>query len=196
VIVLLLSRARVRGRARLVAVALLGGVLVVAYAGVRVASEGTPQLRQRAHGVLNPVADKSVQIRANAWRDALEDGVRHPLGRGVGAVGGASAPSRTQAVNTDNSILKVLVEQGLPGALLFLSAMLGAVAVTARRLLRAAAEPRAVGLAALGGFIAFLGLSATGEYVEQPGKVAAWALLGLAAAQAFRGAAPRTESSG
>jgi hypothetical protein len=33
--------------------------------------------------------------------------------------------------------------------------------------------------------VAFLALSATAETVEQPGKVAAWALAGLALAAAF-----------
>jgi O-antigen ligase len=184
VVVLLLSGSQARGRSRLVAVALLAGVLVVAYAGVRVASEGTPRLRERAHGVLNPAADESVTIRADAWRRALEHGVRSPLGDGVGAVGHASARAGS-LVNTDNSFLKVLIEQGVLGAALFCAAMLGSVWAIARRLRRGVGERRAVGLAALGGFIAFLGLSATGEYVEQPGKIVAWALLGLAAAQAF-----------
>jgi O-antigen ligase len=185
VLVLALSAAHLRARARLVAVALLAGVLVVAYAGVRVASESTPQLQQRAKGVLNPVSDASVQIRADTWRRALDTAVSHPLGKGVGAIGAATARSTGEAVTTDNSFLKVLVEQGFLGALLFCSAMLGTVWAIARRLRRGAGERRAVGLAALGGFIAFLGLAATGEYVEQPGKVAAWALLGVAAAGAL-----------
>jgi hypothetical protein len=48
-------------------------------------------------------------------------------------------------------------------------------------------EPRAVGFAALAGFVAFVALAFTGEAVEQPGKVVAWGLLGIAAGCAFGG---------
>jgi O-antigen ligase len=185
-VALLVSGAAVRGRAKLVAVGLLVGVLVAAYGGVRVASESSPALRKRAEGILNPVHDESVHIRANTWKRALERARRRPLGEGVGAVGRATNQSNgRRPVTTDNSFLKVLVEQGLVGAALFYAAIVGSLIAIARRLRRAAGEPRAVGLAALGGFVAFLVLSMTGEYVEQPGKVVAWALLGMAAALAF-----------
>jgi O-antigen ligase len=180
----------------LVAVAVLAGVLLVAYGGARVASESTPQLRERARGVLNPVGDASVQIRADAWRAALKRGTDHPLGEGLGVIGAAGlrATGSSRTTTTDNSFLKVFVEQGFLGALLFCSAMLGAIWAMTVRLRRGASERRAVGLGALGGFIAFLGLAATGEYVEQPGKVAAWGLFGLAAAQALSRHRSRTTS--
>jgi O-antigen ligase len=104
----------------------------------------------------------------------------------VGAVGAASAPERERIKTTDNSYLKVLVEQGFLGLALFAFGMIAAAALLARRLRHTSgAESRHAGLAALAGFVAFLGISFAGESVEQPGKIVAWALLGIAAAYAF-----------
>jgi O-antigen ligase len=175
------------GRRKLGAAGLVILTLAGTYGGLLVASEASPQLRDRAKGVLDPLGDESVKLRFKTWRRNLDDAIDHPLGQGVGAVGAASAPTRTNVRTTDNSFLKVLVEQGVFGLALFAGGMLGAVILLARRLRRAAAEYRPVGLAALAGFVAFLGISFAGESVEQPGKVAAWGLLGVAAAQAFAG---------
>ena len=172
-------------RRKLTAVGLVVCSLGLTYVGVHVASQASPALRERAEGVLNPLSDESVQMRFDTWRDAASEALRRPQGRGVGAVGSASAVERRQLVTTDNSFLKVLLEQGVAGLLLFLAGTVGAAILLARRLNRVPAGRRIVGLAALAGFVAFLGVSATGEYVEQPGKVVAWALLGIAAAQAF-----------
>jgi O-antigen ligase len=135
--------------------------------------------------VLDPLGDKSVQLRFETWEGELDDAIAHPLGRGLGTVGAASAPTRGQLRTSDNSFIKVLVEQGVLGVALFAAGLLGAVALLARRLQGAAAELRAAGLAALAGFVAFLGVAMAGEAVEQPGKVVAWGLLGMAAAYAF-----------
>jgi O-antigen ligase len=86
---------------------------------------------------------------------------------------------------TDNSFLKILVEQGVLGLALFAAGMVAAVVLLARRIRRVPSESRPLGFAALAGFVSFLGLSISGESVEQPGKVVAWGLLGIAAAVAF-----------
>jgi O-antigen ligase len=95
-------------------------------------------------------------------------------------------------VTADNSYLKILREQGLPGGVLFLVGVLGLTAVVARRLRRVDRDARVLGLAALCGFVAFLILSGTGEYVEQPGKAFAWTLLGVAIAQAWSAGGDRS----
>ena len=172
-------------RRKLVAAALVAVTVGAALGGVYVASRGKEQLRERAGGLANPTADRSVQMRFDTWRKLVGTVDDHPFGQGIGSVGGASASERSQVVTADNSYLKVLVEQGIPGALLFLAAIFGAVVVLARRLTRVGAEARATGLAALSGFVSFLALSTGGEYVEQPGKVVAWSLLGIAAAAAL-----------
>jgi len=91
---------------------------------------------------------------------------------------------------TDNSFIKVTLEQGIAVGLLFTVALITAIALVARRLRRVPGESGAIGIAALAGFVAFLGMSVTGEYIEQPGKVVAWALFGIATAIAF--VRPRT----
>jgi O-antigen ligase len=169
------------GRRKLVAAGLVLALLAGTYGAVLIASKASPQLEARAKGMLNPFADESVQLRFDTWKRTLDEVGRHPFGEGVGAVGAASARSRATVKTTDNSFLKVLVEQGVIGFALFIGGALAGVILLARRLRGAAAEPRAIGLAALAGFVTFLGVSATGETVEQPGKVVAWGLLGMAA---------------
>jgi O-antigen ligase len=183
-------------RRKLGSAAAIVGILAAAYGGLLVASHASPQLRERAKGVLDPFGDPSVKLRFANWENTLQDVGRHPLGRGLGAVGAASSPTRERVRTTDNSFLKVLVEQGVLGLALFAGGMIAAVILLARRLRRTAAQYRPVGLAALAGFVSFLGISFAGESVEQPGKIAAWGLLGLAAALAFvtTGDVPATES--
>jgi hypothetical protein len=185
-LVLVVAAADMPGRRKLAAAGLVVGLLLATYGGVLVASKASPQLHDRVSGILDPLGDKSVELRFENWGKVLRAVGHEPLGHGVGAAGSASAPTRAQFVTTDNSFLKVLYDQGVIGFMLFVGGVLAAVVLLARRLRRAEGESRAVGLAALAGFVTFLGISMAGEYVEQPGKVIAWGLLGVAAAQALR----------
>jgi hypothetical protein len=186
-LVLMLLAADVTPRRKLAAAGLVVLVLAGAYGGVQAASHASPQLRERARGILNPFDDASMKLRFRNWRRTLAEVGHSPLGHGVGSVGGASASDRKDVVTTDNSFLKVLFEQGVLGAAIFLAGMVAAVVGIGRRLRWAAGDERGLGLAALAGFVTFLGISMTGEYVEQPGKVVAWGLLGIAAAQVLGG---------
>jgi O-antigen ligase len=183
-------------RRKLVAAGLVVALLAATYGGVLLASRASPQLRERAQGMLHPFSDESVRLRLKTWRNRLDEVAARPLGQGVGAVGAASSPDRAVIKTTDNSFLKVLVEQGVIGFALFACGVLGIVVAVARRLRNAAGDSRSLGLAALAGFVAFLGTAATGEAVEQPGKVVAWGLLGVAAAQAWPIARGTGETSG
>lgn len=186
---LLVAAADVPRRRKLISAGLVLLTLAVTYGGVQVASQASPQLRDRAKGLLDPLDDKSMKLRFDTWERILRGISHEPLGHGVGAAGSASAPARGHLITTDNSFLKVLFEQGVVVAALFIFGVLATVVALARRLRRLTGEARATGLAALAGFVAFLAISLTGEYVEQPGKVVAWAFLGVAVAIAF--AAPR-----
>jgi hypothetical protein len=172
-------------RRKLIAAGLAVAVLAATYGGVLLASKASPELRDRAQGMLHPFSDSSVRLRVDAWEKALDEVAAEPLGQGVGAVGAASSPTRRGVKTTDNSFLKVMVEQGVIGFALFALGMAGIVLASARRLSHAPGDSRALGLAALAGFVAFLGIAAVGEAVEAPGKVVAWALLGVAVAQAW-----------
>ena len=184
-------------RRKLAAVGLVAALLAATYGGVLLASKASPELRQRAEGILHPLSDESVRLRLETWERSLDDVAEQPLGHGVGAVGAASSDDPVAGVRTtDNSFLKVLVEQGVIGFVLFAGALLGVVVAIARRLRHASGDQRALGLAALSGFVAFLGIGTVGESVEQPGKVVAWALLGVAAAQAWRAPRARPEGTG
>ena len=194
VLVVMLVAGDMTRRRKLASVCLVIVLLAATYGGVLVASQASPVLRERASSMLDPLGDESVRLRVNTWERTLDEALDRPLGQGVGAAGGASDPDRTKLKTTDNSFLKVLVDQGVAGFALFICGMAGAVILLTMRLRRAPAGPRTVGLAALGGFVAFLAIASLGETVEQPGKVVAWGLLGLAAAVAFNPAPRQAEA--
>ena len=187
-LLLVFVASNVSARRKLVSVGIVIAMLAATYGGLWAASQSSPALRERAEGVRDPLGDTSVKLRLEGWESVLERVPDRPFGLGVGWVGAASVEGGTQARTTDNSFLKVLVDQGVLGLLLFAGGMLGACAVLARRLrVSTPASLRPVGVAALAGFVAFLGISFAGETVEQPGKILAWGLLGMAAAYAFAG---------
>jgi O-antigen ligase len=187
----MLCTAHLPRRRKLLSAGLVIGILLATYGGVQAATHASPRLAERTRGILHPLEDKSVKLRFDNWGRLMRSVEHHPLGHGVGAAGAASAtPSASvlggrKYVTADNTFIKVLYDQGVLFGALFIVGILTVLALLARRLARADRGDAALGLAALAGFVAFLGLSATGEYVEQPGKVIAWALLGVAAAQAF-----------
>ena len=178
-------------RQRLAALGLLVAVLALSYGGVQIAAQASPRLEERAEGIFDPFDDASIRLRFDTWEDRLDEAVNRPLGRGIGSAGAASTAvrgTREDLVTTDNSFLKVLLEQGIPVTAVFLATLLGVVALAGRRLMALQREGRrAVGVAALCAFVAFLGLALLGEAVEQPGKVLAWGFLGIALAQALGG---------
>ena len=187
---LVFAASGIPGRRKLAATGILLATVVGSYGGFLAASQTVPELRERAEGVLNPWGDESVELRFETWDREFDDALDHPLGQGLGVVGGASAPIGDAQRTTDNSFLKVLVEQGVLGLVLFVTGIVAVILLLARRLLRIARDSRPVAFAALAGFVSFLGISFSGEYVEQPGKVVAWSLLGIAAAYAFFDSAP------
>ena len=195
-VALAIALGQMAGRRKLVAAGLSVVLVAATYGGVVVASQASPELRERAQGMLNPFTDESVQLRYETWRKTVATVPDHPLGTGLGSVGAASAPTQRKIKTTDNSFIKVLVEQGIPGLALFAVGFGALVVLLGRALSRASATRRAVGLAALAGFVSFLGMSLVGETVEQPGKIVAWGLLGLAAAMGLRNAAAPDDGRG
>jgi O-Antigen ligase len=186
----LVATADTSRRRKWTAAGLVVMTLAATYGAVQVVSSSSPQLRERARGLRDPLNDKSVQLRFETWGDALEAAAHKPFGQGVGAIGGSSKADRDTLATTDNSYLKVVVEQGMLVGAAFIAALIGAVVLLVRRLRWAAPDARALGVAALAGFVAFLGISISGEYVDQPGKVIAWGLLGVAVATAMDRARP------
>ncbi len=159
--------------------------LVLLAAGAAIASRTSDALSERLEGLAHPASDESMQLRWENWRNRLDQASQDPFGTGLGTVGGTTAGSPQGVVTTDSSYLHVMLEQGFAGVALLLMALFGAVVLIIRRLMRTPEPARGIGLAALAGFAAFLVMMSTAEALEQPGKVLAWALLGLAVAAAW-----------
>jgi hypothetical protein len=162
-------------------VSLLGlGVLATNLAG-----RGSSQREARSSGLLHPLADPSLQQRFRTWRESMHVVKAHPLGTGVGTVGRATLTQQGSITVTDNSYLKVLREQGWPGGLLFALGVLGTWTAAAIRLMKVGTRVRPIGAAALAGSLTFFLLALDSEAIEQPGKVVAWTLLGIALWEAY-----------
>ncbi len=169
--------ARRRGAYALAVVAI---VLVGGYGASLLAGEVTrpPRSERRASPIL--FSDDSVTTRFDRWGNTLDKVADDPLGTGLGTVGRATARGRVTQF-TDNSYLKVLQEQGVLGGLLFVGGLLGLFVALALRLVRQDPSRRALGTAGLAAFCGFAVLMVMGEYIEQPGKLLAWTLLGVTA---------------
>ncbi len=163
-------------------------VVAVLFAGgagaTVVASSASPQVHRRVDAVVHPERDLSLRMRLGTWSRMVDAVWKHPAGSGLGTVGRASGIGDAATVTADQSYLKILREQGLAIGSLFVLGVLTVCLAIVRGLCRCAGEARPLGVAALAGFVSFLVLAAFGEYVEQPGKVLAWTLLGIAAWQA------------
>lgn len=144
-------------------------------------SGGSQAVEDRAAGLLDPLSDPSLTTRVDRWRESLDEVQAHPLGTGLGTVGSATQDSegRVQAF-ADNSYLKVLQEQGALGAVPFMLGVFGALIAIAARVTRRGMPLRGLGIAAVTSSAAFFLLAWTSEAIEQPGKVLAWLLLGVA----------------
>jgi O-antigen ligase len=196
---LILSSGGASRRRQLAVVMAVGVVLAGLSVGTIVAASGSSRLRTRAQGLVNPAGDESLRIRIDAWRWAVRQIAAHPLGRGLGSVGRATASrptsvQRVGTVTTDDGYLKVALEQGIVIGVLFTLVVVGACVMLARRGRTLSGTRRAVTTAALAGFASFLVLLITTDDIEQPGKVLAWAMLGLALAYAFGPVSDRSPS--
>jgi O-antigen ligase len=169
-----------RGTPHRTKVAAFASLLVVVAGGYSlalVAGSASTFAHTRARGLADPLADASIQTRLHTWSRSLRVTVHHPLGTGLGTVGHATEV-RHRTTYVDNTYLKVLQEQGVVGVL-FIVGVLGSAILLGRRLARAGPGREPVAVAALGGFVAFLTVCFLGEYIELPGKVVAWTMLGL-----------------
>jgi hypothetical protein len=126
-----------------------------------------------------------MQLRFERWKSAARIGTNDPLGQGMGTLGHAAEVHGVKPMETDSSLLKVAVEQGIVVAIVLLIALTALPMLLARHLRQMPAPRRAVAGSALAGFVAYLLLLPFGTYIEQPGKVVAWSLLGMCLAQIY-----------
>lgn len=194
---LMVRGAGVSARHRRYAAGLIVLVLLGGYGATLVAGTADERAEKRAESLLNPLQDESVQTRFDTWEASLEKVVDEPVGTGLGTVGSATVSAGDRGDNqdgdmsgrgtyTDSSYLLILQEQGFIGGALFLFGIVGLTLLCGHRL--AAGQPlqRPLGAAALAAFGSFLVLFLMGDYIEQPGKVLSWMLLGVASWEAYR----------
>jgi O-antigen ligase len=165
-------------RTKAAAFASLLVVVAGGYALALVAGSASRVAGTRARGLTHPLSDPSIQTRLHTWNKSLRVTFHHPLGTGLGTVGHATEVQHVTTDFVDNTYLKVLQEQGIFG-LLFIVGVLGSTILLGFRLARAGPGRDTLAVAALGAFVAFLTVCFLGEYIELPGKVIAWTMLGV-----------------
>jgi O-antigen ligase len=180
-------------RTKVAAVVMVIAISIAGYALAQAVGGVSRFAQTRAAGLSHPLSDPSIETRLHRWSRSLRVTIHHPLGTGLGTVGHATAMGNVDVSYTDNSYLKVLQEQGIVG-LLFIVGVVGTAVLLARRLALAGPGRDPLALAGLGAFVAFLTICFLGEYIELPGKVVAWTLLGIAIWHAY-GAADRSADS-
>ena len=165
-------------RTRVVAVALALVVGAGGYGAALAAGDASHFTEKRAQGLTHPFSDRSLSDRWERWQRSGTTTLHHPLGTGLGSVGRASQENKRVAY-TDNSYLKILQEQGPLFGLLFIVGVFGSAILLGRRLVRLGPLRQPVAAPALAAFAAFLTLCFLGEYIELPGKVVGWTMLGI-----------------
>lgn len=189
------ARRRVKTALGLATVPLLVVLLVLGALAPILVSGGSLEVERRSSGVFKPLSDPSLTLRFELWRDALEEVPANPLGTGLGTVGRATLEEKGVARFADNSYVKVLVEQGPLGAVLFIVGIFATLLAVAASLTRCTEPQRALGMAAVSASVSFFLLAWTSEAIEQPGKVLAWLFLGIALWAAY-GASEKRRRSG
>ncbi|MDQ3630416.1 MAG: O-antigen ligase family protein [Actinomycetota bacterium] len=179
----------------LATVPLLVVLLVLGALVPTLVSGGSPEVEQRSSGVFNPLSDPSLALRFELWGDALDGVGANPLGTGLGTVGRATLEKEGVAKFADNSYIKILLEQGPLGAILFVVGIFATLIAVAASVARTGKPHRALGMAAVSASVSFFLLAWTSEAIEQPGKVLAWLLVGIALWTAF-GAPEQERGSG
>lgn len=157
----------------------------------------SPAGSSRYSNILDPGQDFSYQQRQLKWDEAWRQINRHPLGQGLGT-SGQTAVSFERFVtlgttDVDNSYLKIGLDQGLPGMILFTAGALLLLLMTARGAIALPSREEAgIAIGAVGTLAAFLVVIYTGVYIEGLTALAAWVAIGLGAASFVRGAGART----
>lgn len=142
-----------------------------------------PLLQNIAAGTLGE--EGSVKERLGVWSDSVPLVLRQPFGIGLGTTGGVGGrfDSKKASIAADNYYVKLMIETGLAGVLLFMAILILAVGKGARLAHRARDEQvRALALGTTG---ILLGLAATAVFNVVldfvPASYYFWLLLGALA---------------
>lgn len=188
IVVIVMAFTRAGGRLHLGALLGAGGALAATVVLVIGISAGPSYSDHSYSSIVNPVNDSSFKERIYKWEALWRDADKHPLGKGLGTAGRtAVAEARfftPSYYDVDNSYLKIALDQGIFGLVLFLAAILGLLAALVRRsLLTSDPQRAALGAAGAGALSAFMVVMGTGNYIEGLPAFSAWLFAGLGLAQ-------------
>lgn len=159
-------------------------ILSVIVAGQLVSHSENLALQERVRSLQNPLEDFSVQARFKHWETTWQVIQQYPLGLGVGMTGAArlkyAHESAVVSATVDNSYLKVLVETGWIGLVLFLWLMAAVLRGGLSIVRKLQGEYQLLASLFVACFISFTLLLFFGEYIElNPARSFIWIFSGF-----------------
>jgi len=100
----------------------------------------TTQIIARFNTLSDVQSDVSADDRRRETADAARSGFEEPLGMGLGTVGTSTKLGGRGSITLDNGFLARFVEMGIAGFVAYLVALIGAIVLTLRVLMRARAR--------------------------------------------------------
>jgi hypothetical protein len=168
---------------------MIAGVIAIGTAGYLLTQGVSGEGASRYNALLHPTSEPSFQARLTRWNEALTVIPHHPLGLGLGTVGGAAthfATSRNLETNPnlDSTYLKVALEQGPAVFGLFCAALILLLYGLASRAI--ATYDRAKAALAIGACAALATMSVLffiGFYGTGRPALAGWIIVGIGVSQ-------------
>lgn len=143
-----------------------------------------PALQERVASLSNPLSDPSMLDRFERWSNTWSIVKDYPLGLGVGMTGATALryPNDPGPVDVtmDNSYLKILIETGWIGLVLFVLLIFTVLAKGNALYKKLNKQFKTDALPLLACFVAFIIILIFGEYIElNPGRTIIWIFTGF-----------------
>ncbi|MCB8980442.1 MAG: O-antigen ligase family protein [Ardenticatenaceae bacterium] len=139
-----------------------------------------PALNERVASLANPLEDASILDRVRTWSGIWTVIQDNPYGVGVGMSGAASLKYTSSLITTDNSYLKVIVETGWVGFLLFLWLLLTIILYGLKLSTLLSGDLKILATVFTTSIVAFAVLLFFGEYIElNPCRNILWIFSGV-----------------
>lgn len=140
-------------------------------------------VQERIGSLADPFNDQSMLERYDRWEEIWQLTKKYPWGVGVGMTGSASLQYEKGGeipVTMDNSYLKIIVETGWLGLIIFIFLIVSILVKMKQTLRCLQGENKVLGISLIATFLTYLIVLFFGEYIElNPARLLVWIFLGI-----------------